>query len=217
MGCSTCATLATCSVCDISNLYDKNLTNSQCFYCDPISNMFVNSSSLCQLCSLSQCILCSSLSTCSLCNATAAFFVNTTDSLCYPCPLAGCLTCQNLTACAICDTANNWGLTSDGTCKQCPFTCACDGYVLPKYVNSTTGIQYCSTVCGDGLVRNFEECDDGDTIEGDGCSSQCTIENAWSCNANPTYTCCTLESTKLDLLINKIIKIPNKNSMTLEL
>jgi cysteine-rich repeat protein len=31
-------------------------------------------------------------------------------------------------------------------------------------------------VCGNGIVEGFEECDDGNTMGGDGCSSTCTIE-----------------------------------------
>lgn len=31
-------------------------------------------------------------------------------------------------------------------------------------------------VCGDGIVKDNEGCDDGNTIDGDGCSSQCKIE-----------------------------------------
>jgi cysteine-rich repeat protein len=31
-------------------------------------------------------------------------------------------------------------------------------------------------VCGDGIVDSAEECDDGNTIDGDGCSSTCTNE-----------------------------------------
>jgi cysteine-rich repeat protein len=34
----------------------------------------------------------------------------------------------------------------------------------------------CSTICGDGLVRGSEACDDGNQVNGDGCSSSCTIE-----------------------------------------
>lgn len=104
---------------------------------------------------------------------------------------------------------------SDSTCKQCPFTCLCDGYNLPRYTNPADGQQYCSTLCGDGLKRNFEQCDDGNTVDGDGCSSTCQIEQAWTCNNNPVNTCCTLESTQLSLNIDKILKVPNRNSMTL--
>ena len=34
--------------------------------------------------------------------------------------------------------------------------------------------------CGDGLVVD-EECDDGNTVAGDGCSAVCTIESGWTC------------------------------------
>jgi cysteine-rich repeat protein len=39
-------------------------------------------------------------------------------------------------------------------------------------------------VCGNGIVETGEECDDGNNIDGDGCSATCTIEagssNSWS-------------------------------------
>ena len=31
-------------------------------------------------------------------------------------------------------------------------------------------------MCGNGVIDEGEECDDGNTIDGDGCSSSCTIE-----------------------------------------
>ncbi len=31
-------------------------------------------------------------------------------------------------------------------------------------------------LCGDGVVQNFEQCDDGNLIDGDGCSSLCAVE-----------------------------------------
>ena len=33
-------------------------------------------------------------------------------------------------------------------------------------------------ICGDGAVGGTEECDDGNTVDGDGCSSTCEIENS---------------------------------------
>jgi cysteine-rich repeat protein len=33
-------------------------------------------------------------------------------------------------------------------------------------------------VCGDGVVDSGEQCDDGNTVSGDGCSATCTIEQA---------------------------------------
>jgi cysteine-rich repeat protein len=34
----------------------------------------------------------------------------------------------------------------------------------------------CELVCGNGLVQQSEQCDDGNTSDGDGCSSSCLIE-----------------------------------------
>ncbi len=49
----------------------------------------------------------------------------------------------------------------------------------------------CTAVCGDGLKFPEEECDDGNTTNGDGCSSTCTIETGASCTtstaAAPAY------------------------------
>jgi cysteine-rich repeat protein len=33
-------------------------------------------------------------------------------------------------------------------------------------------------VCGDGVVEGLEECDDGNTASGDGCSAHCTLESS---------------------------------------
>ena len=41
----------------------------------------------------------------------------------------------------------------------------------------------CEPVCGDGWAElaNGEACDDGNTVDGDGCSSTCAIEPGWTC------------------------------------
>jgi cysteine-rich repeat protein len=38
-------------------------------------------------------------------------------------------------------------------------------------------------LCGDGLPAAEEACDDGNLIDGDGCSSICSIEEGWDCTA----------------------------------
>lgn len=207
-----------CTKCSLTGCLDCN-SLIECATCDTVNDYFIDINLQCTKCSLTGCLDCSSLTDCVKCNQDGNYFLvynsSTSTNTCELCVLTGCLTCQTLTTCKVCDTVNNYGLVSDGTCKQCPFTCLCDGYVLPKYTNTTDGQQYCSTVCGDSLKRNFEQCDDGNIVDGDGCSSTCQIESAWSCNSDPAYTCCTLESSKLTLSINKILKVPNKNSMTL--
>src|SRR5690606_25373655 len=61
---------------------------------------------------------------------------------------------------------------TEGCTAQCQFAPDCSGGI-------------CTSSCGDGLVLG-EECDDGNTLDGDGCSSTCEEE--------PGYTC-TNEST----------------------
>jgi cysteine-rich repeat protein len=39
---------------------------------------------------------------------------------------------------------------------------------------------YCQS-CGNGQVNDGEQCDDGNTIDGDGCSALCQVEPAWFC------------------------------------
>jgi len=41
-------------------------------------------------------------------------------------------------------------------------------------------------LCGDGLVTGMEECDDGDTVGGDGCSATCMQEPGWMCTGEPS-------------------------------
>lgn len=36
-------------------------------------------------------------------------------------------------------------------------------------------------VCGDGLVRSPESCDDSNTVAGDGCDELCQVEQGWRC------------------------------------
>ena len=45
--------------------------------------------------------------------------------------------------------------------------------------------------CGDGVIEQGEQCDDGGNDDGDGCSSTCTIEPDYSCSGQPSV-CVTL-------------------------
>lgn len=53
------------------------------------------------------------------------------------------------------------------------------GYAGTKSCQSNCTFGACTAVgsCGDGVVQTTEECDDGNAANGDGCSSQCTIEH----------------------------------------
>jgi|GEM_PF-2221192 len=41
-------------------------------------------------------------------------------------------------------------------------------------------------ICGNGTFENTEQCDDNNTVNGDGCSSSCQIESGWVCNGQPS-------------------------------
>jgi len=54
--------------------------------------------------------------------------------------------------------------------------------------SETCGFDYtdCTAECGDGEVALNEGCDDGDRMDGDGCSAGCTIEAGWGCVGKPS-------------------------------
>ena len=50
--------------------------------------------------------------------------------------------------------------------------------------------------------HHVEECDDGNTISGDGCSSQCIIEPGWTCDYNVPNKCTPLLGPSADSALN---------------
>jgi cysteine-rich repeat protein len=56
----------------------------------------------------------------------------------------------------------------------------CDGD--PECTSSCTVI----AVCGNGVMEGAEGCDDGNTTNGNGCSSTCEVESGWVCDGNPS-------------------------------
>ena len=65
-------------------------------------------------------------------------------------------------------------------------------------LSSATSLEYTSQIlqlewptqptidCGDNNLDSGETCDDGNTINGDGCSATCTIESGYSCSGTPS-------------------------------
>src|SRR5438552_11245030 len=46
-----------------------------------------------------------------------------------------------------------------------------------------------AATCGNGVVEGTEECDDGNTVSGDGCSASCQLENTSAiCAGIPTVS-----------------------------
>ena len=102
-----------------------------------------------------------------------------------------CETCE--TDCGICPPpmCNNDGICNLGEdCTSCPGDCAGKTGGKPS-TRFCCGLDTCDTglcgtgcgtpmsnaVCGNNLVESGEECDDGNTLPGDGCDSSCQIES----------------------------------------
>ena len=80
-----------------------------------------------------------------------------------------------------CDDGNNKG--ADG----CSPTCQIEAAFYCKNTAYNDRNSLCSTRCGDGLTMwmltgpGKEECDDGNLVNGDGCSSDCKVEDGYTC------------------------------------
>jgi cysteine-rich repeat protein len=66
-----------------------------------------------------------------------------------------------------------------------------------------------SATCGNGIVEFGEQCDDGNTLSGDGCSATCQVQVGWSCSGSPS-TCgipCVANSSCLsNLCVNGLCR-----------
>ena len=93
----------------------------------------------------------------------------------------------------MCDAGPKNGLFyGDGT--GCSKTCTKE----PNCRDSSGQNQACTTACGDGNVDPGEECDDGNQVGGDGCSSDCKQEAGFTCTAQTQLASspCTSDATK---------------------
>ena len=73
----------------------------------------------------------------------------------------------------------------DGTCHDYDAQYGSGDLVCSD--NCTMDTSSCvSGVCGDGVINTEEGCDDGNTDDGDGCSSACQIESGYNCSGEPS-------------------------------
>ena len=140
----------------------------------------------------------SSPDTCSIC--TAGLYPNTGSTVCEPhcgdSKRAGSETCDdgntsNGDGCSSsCTIESNYVWSGDSTSSA--DTCSlCSAGLYPN-----AGSSVCEPHCGDSKRAGSETCDDGNTSNGDGCSSSCAIEsnyiwNGGSTSSADTCTACT--------------------------
>ncbi|MEE2789452.1 MAG: DUF4215 domain-containing protein, partial [Myxococcota bacterium] len=77
-----------------------------------------------------------------------------------------------------------------GECPPCPVGAACMG--PQTCASGICDAGRCAPArCGDAVTQPGEACDDGNTSDGDGCSSDChAIEAGWRCDEMPCTTVC---------------------------
>lgn len=156
---------------------------------------------------MSKCITCSTLSTCTLCeypylvgpsgncDQCAAGF-EYFSSLCVK-PPGCCSFLPDYSKCFACFAEYNFVYVSSNS------TCACDVGFSTIKINNVTN---CVSQCGDGiLVSKYEDCDDGNQRNNDGCTSLCKIENDFTCSSD-SPTQCTLHYTPTNLEYNYVYR-----------
>ena len=125
--CMPCSDVTTgCLTCTYNDLNNGTLAYNSalftCTFCNNSAKYFLNGK-LCTLCTLSNCLICTSLTACSVCVTGYNF---TLASTCVICNIVGCLYCS---------------ATNSSQCDVCNAT---QGY----YVSPTLD---CITQCGDGI------------------------------------------------------------------
>ncbi|KAM3134120.1 hypothetical protein pb186bvf_013741 [Paramecium bursaria] len=67
----------------------------------------------------------------------------------------------------------------------------------------------CIQICSDGIKTDQEDCDDGNLISGDGCDSNCSIEDGFHCTVYGLNSLC-FWNDRPRLIINKFQKLSNQ-------
>lgn len=109
-------------------------------------------------------------------------------------------------------------ICSTGPCVNGSQTISCN-----NGCSTSTSTQSCTVIeCGNGITETGEECDDGNNLNGDGCSSTCQLEfgcgngvidNNEECDDNNLSSgdCCD-SNCKIEVLISSVSETPTNNS-----
>ena len=191
--CVTCSSSTSCLTCS-AGYY---LANNYCFRCQ-------NSCLTCSGSTALDCLTCvvDYILKNGVCQKMQCAATQYVDSI------LGCLNCSSNFANSL--TCKSTGpltcqpgyLLSNNVCGNCTVV---KGYVY----DATTG--RCKDFCGDGIVIS-DLCDDGNNLNGDGCSSVCTIESGWRCPSN----LCKLEKIP-NLTLIDMKAYPANNTVVLKM
>ncbi|MEO8844649.1 MAG: DUF4215 domain-containing protein [Kofleriaceae bacterium] len=131
-----------------------------------------------------------------------------TDTVCLACS-AGCQSdmfevapCSPFAdlACAPCSVCPDGSLqiggcagTQDTVCAPCAASCATCAGSNDFCTSCAPGFMLvgasCVVACGNGIIDPGEQCDDGNTFAGDGCSPACAVESGAYCYGEGPSTC----------------------------
>ena len=89
----------------------------------------------------------------------------------------GCTSENNCISCQPWLVPKHDPITKELKCNKCENL---KGYYTIN--NPLTREKECSEICGDGLNLGEYECDDGNLVDGDGCSSLCKFEEGFICH-----------------------------------
>ena len=105
------------------------------------------------------------------------------------CSLSNCRKGSNL--CLITNQCGNGVRDSGETCDDnnkidgdgCSSSCAVEtGYGCKRSDLTSSNPDVCALLCGDGALDQSETCDDSNASSGDGCSSNCNVEDGYTCS-----------------------------------
>lgn len=190
-GCLECVSATNCTSCNSVGYY-FDFTSWVCSTCDPT----------CMICSSggpTGCVECPSgrvykpdTSECVELNCLSTEYIDYSVGDCATCN-STCQNCNGPTAkdCLSCSTGSI--LITDNSCETCT--------VLNGFHPN------CTEICGKGFRLTTQlSCDDGNTMNNDGCSSECVVEANWTCSGgglSDPDTCRMTTTPRMTLKVSK--------------
>ena len=199
--CQLCTSITNCSACNM-NYYPvrdewKCVVEELCpegTYPDQLTQICENCNHVCKSCvgpGSEDCIVCNYIeglvkknkeyiSGCIELCCSKGYFEEILEDLRHICTLChpSCEECSGtgVGECLTCPNSRKQVVTTLGIfCNSCE-------EIHPGLIGIKEEPRTCTEICGDGRNMGILQCDDGNLLDGDGCDSQCRIENGYSCD-----------------------------------